>query len=139
MENVKGFDQATTRNDLLDALRSRDYHWQEFLLSPEQIGMPNSRLRYYLIASRTPFRFTPTKDILDRLPQDVDAAMTKHVHELMFKVSAGDASALADVQEGQIKTATKSHSTQGSAAQPQRHKYVPTPPIAHFLDTGTSR
>ena len=32
--------------------------FQEFLLTPLQFGIPNSRLRYYLIAKRSPLKFS---------------------------------------------------------------------------------
>ena len=50
IENVKGFDISDTRNHLLETLKSRGYSVQEFLISPVELGIPNSRLRYYLLA-----------------------------------------------------------------------------------------
>ncbi|XP_066913521.1 tRNA (cytosine(38)-C(5))-methyltransferase-like [Clytia hemisphaerica] len=50
IENVKGFDVSDTRKHLLETLRSRGYSIQEFLISPVELGVPNSRLRYYLLA-----------------------------------------------------------------------------------------
>lgn len=50
MENVKGFDLDTAREKFLIMLKSLNYNFQEFLLSPIQFGVPNSRLRYFLIA-----------------------------------------------------------------------------------------
>ncbi|RUP44925.1 hypothetical protein BC936DRAFT_148858 [Jimgerdemannia flammicorona] len=49
VENVKGFEDSDTRNLLVEALTTSDYTFQEFLLTPLQLGIPNSRLRYYLL------------------------------------------------------------------------------------------
>jgi len=57
IENVKGFETSETQVETLKVLRERGYAVQEFLLSPTQFGVPNSRLRYYLLAKRQPLRF----------------------------------------------------------------------------------
>ncbi|XP_054162627.1 tRNA (cytosine(38)-C(5))-methyltransferase-like, partial [Oppia nitens] len=50
VENVKGFETSNARQLLIQTLTSCDYRYQEYLLSPNQLNIPNSRLRYYLIA-----------------------------------------------------------------------------------------
>lgn len=55
VENVAGFEKSSTREVLVNTLHELDYHTTEFLLSPSQYGIPNSRLRYYLLARKTPF------------------------------------------------------------------------------------
>ncbi|CAO3648533.1 unnamed protein product [Cunninghamella blakesleeana] len=50
VENVKGFEVSDSRDMLVDHLIKKQYHFQEFLLTPLQLGIPNSRLRYYLLA-----------------------------------------------------------------------------------------
>ncbi|NWU97024.1 TRDMT methyltransferase, partial [Upupa epops] len=59
VENVKGFESSSARNELLKTLESCGYKYQEFLLSPTCLGIPNSRLRYFLIAKlrQEPFSF----------------------------------------------------------------------------------
>ena len=57
LENVKGFEISDTRELLKSALQSKDYHVQEVLVSPIDFGIPNSRLRYYMMAKLKPFRF----------------------------------------------------------------------------------
>ncbi|XP_065192111.1 tRNA (cytosine(38)-C(5))-methyltransferase-like [Sycon ciliatum] len=52
IENVKGFDTSETRDETIRILESCAYNVEEYLLSPIQCGVPNSRLRYYLLASR---------------------------------------------------------------------------------------
>uniref|UniRef100_A0A915JW35 tRNA (cytosine(38)-C(5))-methyltransferase n=1 Tax=Romanomermis culicivorax TaxID=13658 RepID=A0A915JW35_ROMCU len=50
LENVKGFETSLARDQLISTLKQCGYHFREFLLSPNQFGIPNSRLRYYLVA-----------------------------------------------------------------------------------------
>ncbi|NXM14044.1 TRDMT methyltransferase, partial [Ploceus nigricollis] len=59
LENVKGFESSSARNELLQTLATCGYKYQEFLLSPTCLGIPNSRLRYFLIAKlhQEPFSF----------------------------------------------------------------------------------
>jgi tRNA (cytosine38-C5)-methyltransferase len=52
LENVQGFECSETRRRLVGILASCDYTLEEFLLDPRQLGVPNSRLRYYMIATR---------------------------------------------------------------------------------------
>jgi tRNA (cytosine38-C5)-methyltransferase len=52
---------STTRQILLSTLQSLGYMTVELLITPLQFGIPNSRLRYYLLAKRTlsPFPHIP--------------------------------------------------------------------------------
>ena len=50
VENVKGFETSQMRDVLCRTLNYCGYDYQEFLISPNQLNIPNSRLRYYLIA-----------------------------------------------------------------------------------------
>lgn len=53
---------------MLEHLTRLQYHSVEFLLTPKQYGIPNSRLRYYLIARRSPFRSDIPEGILQSIP-----------------------------------------------------------------------
>ncbi|XP_026057260.1 tRNA (cytosine(38)-C(5))-methyltransferase-like isoform X2 [Carassius auratus] len=70
LENVKGFETSAARDALLKTLRESDYSFQEFLISPTSLGIPNSRLRYFLIAKRPPgsFSFQTSAEIMEGLP-----------------------------------------------------------------------
>ena len=57
LENVKGFEVSRTRQEFVGILTSMGYTFQEFLLSPVQFGIPNSRLRFYLLAKKDPLKF----------------------------------------------------------------------------------
>ncbi|TFK22040.1 S-adenosyl-L-methionine-dependent methyltransferase [Coprinopsis marcescibilis] len=56
VENVAGFEGSTTRQIQLNVLKELGYYVMELLLTPLQFGIPNSRLRYYLLAKKTPFQ-----------------------------------------------------------------------------------
>ncbi|XP_054245944.1 tRNA (cytosine(38)-C(5))-methyltransferase isoform X2 [Indicator indicator] len=67
--------QPFTRKELLQTLETCEFEYQEFLLSPTCLGIPNSRLRYFLLARRhqDPFRFWAPGQILTRFPdQDLE-------------------------------------------------------------------
>lgn len=57
VENVKGFESSQMRNILLKTLINNNFNYQEFILSPNQFGIPNSRMRYYCLAKRKPNSF----------------------------------------------------------------------------------
>ncbi|KFV41726.1 tRNA (cytosine(38)-C(5))-methyltransferase, partial [Gavia stellata] len=65
LENVKGFESSSARNELLQTLKTCGFKYQEFLLSPTCLGIPNSRLRYFLIAKlhQEPFSFQPSYQV----------------------------------------------------------------------------
>ncbi|KAI8142892.1 S-adenosyl-L-methionine-dependent methyltransferase [Fennellomyces sp. T-0311] len=71
VENVKGFEESDSRDLLVDTLTRLDYAFQEFLLTPLQLGIPNSRMRYYLLAKQKPLSFAqpPTGTILGFIPE----------------------------------------------------------------------
>lgn len=52
LENVCGFEKSKAREMVITSLKSAGFEIQEFLVCPRQIGIPNSRLRYYLLAKR---------------------------------------------------------------------------------------
>ncbi|KAG8220226.1 S-adenosyl-L-methionine-dependent methyltransferase [Butyriboletus roseoflavus] len=57
VENVAGFQDSTTRHHLVSTLQRLGYVTVEFTLNPLQFGIPNSRLRYYLLAKLSPLKF----------------------------------------------------------------------------------
>ncbi|PVU86345.1 hypothetical protein BB561_006736, partial [Smittium simulii] len=52
LENVYNFESSNTRKKLIKLLFGLGYNIKEYLVSPIQLGVPNDRLRYYLIANR---------------------------------------------------------------------------------------
>lgn len=65
LENVQGFENSVAQCVLIDTLNKCRYRYQEFLLSPQDFGVPNSRLRYYMIASlkTTNFSFSESPQV----------------------------------------------------------------------------
>ena len=57
VENVKGFAGSNVLAEWYDCLERNGYGWREYLLSPMQLGIPNHRKRYYMIAERDSARF----------------------------------------------------------------------------------
>ncbi|CAG8481610.1 2630_t:CDS:2 [Diversispora eburnea] len=70
IENVKGFEESDTRNTLIKQLNNCNYNYQEFFITPLQLGIPNSRLRYYLLAKKKPLTFkeSDSSKILCHIP-----------------------------------------------------------------------
>ncbi|KAJ1653225.1 hypothetical protein GGF44_001988 [Coemansia sp. RSA 1694] len=52
LENVMNFENSRSRTILVTTLGHLGFAVQEFLLSPVQFGIPNNRLRYFLVARR---------------------------------------------------------------------------------------
>ncbi|XP_062504911.1 tRNA (cytosine(38)-C(5))-methyltransferase-like isoform X2 [Corticium candelabrum] len=70
IENVKGFEESETRERLITTLHQCHYTFQEFLLTPVQFGIPNSRLRYYIVAVHLPrtLPFEPIQEVQTTMP-----------------------------------------------------------------------
>jgi site-specific DNA-cytosine methylase len=52
LENVPGFAGSRAHRRLADVLSAAGYRWHERLLCPSELGMPNRRRRFYLVAGR---------------------------------------------------------------------------------------
>ncbi|CAL1546234.1 unnamed protein product [Lymnaea stagnalis] len=81
VENVKGFETSQTREKLVECLKACNYSYQEFLLTPLQFGVPNCRLRYYLIANlKQHFSFAIHSQISNQLPSIEDSSVESKHH-----------------------------------------------------------
>ena len=60
LENVAGFCESQTHQRLRDVLVGCGYNLQEIVLCPTQLGIPNRRPRFYLIAARGHLKNWPT-------------------------------------------------------------------------------
>ncbi|KAI0638813.1 S-adenosyl-L-methionine-dependent methyltransferase [Trametes polyzona] len=67
VENVAGFETSSTRERLLVNLRALGYTTLELLITPLQFGIPNSRLRYYLLGKAAPLKFSGVGGQEDRV------------------------------------------------------------------------
>ncbi|XP_060645086.1 tRNA (cytosine(38)-C(5))-methyltransferase [Drosophila nasuta] len=71
MENVKGFEVSQAREQFIEALEKGGFHWREFILTPTQFNVPNTRHRYYCIARRDQdFPFESGK-IWEKMPSEI--------------------------------------------------------------------
>ena len=61
LENVKNFEISDSYNRLVQVLHQRGYKMRGFLLNPLYMGFPNSRLRFFLIASLSNDSFPPNE------------------------------------------------------------------------------
>ena len=50
IENVKGFEESKARDVMKGTITDLGYKLKEYLVSPTDLGIPNSRLRYYMTA-----------------------------------------------------------------------------------------
>lgn len=76
LENVKGFENSKARDDVISCIKLANFNYQEFLLSPCQFGIPNSRHRYYLLAKKNEFKFIFNKqncnyELLTKIPENI--------------------------------------------------------------------
>ncbi|ELP85927.1 methyltransferase, putative [Entamoeba invadens IP1] len=55
IENVPLFKESLVFKDIMCVLNELEYHIQDIVISPHQIGIPNSRTRYYVMARKTKF------------------------------------------------------------------------------------
>nr|XP_044991260.1 tRNA (cytosine(38)-C(5))-methyltransferase isoform X2 [Jaculus jaculus] len=71
LENVKGFEVSSTRSLLMQTMETCGFQYQEFLLSPTSLGIPNSRLRYFLMAKlqSEPLPFQAPGQVLMEFPK----------------------------------------------------------------------
>ncbi|XP_071383691.1 tRNA (cytosine(38)-C(5))-methyltransferase isoform X3 [Centroberyx affinis] len=77
LENVKGFETSSARECLVKTLKDCGYTFQEIMVSPTSVGIPNSRLRYFLIAKASPGSFSfqtssEVRQILDGFPRPAE-------------------------------------------------------------------
>nr|XP_014701525.2 tRNA (cytosine(38)-C(5))-methyltransferase isoform X3 [Equus asinus] len=80
LENVKGFEVSSTRDLLIQTIENCGFQYQEFLLSPTSLGIPNSRLRYFLVAKlqSEPLPFQAPGQVLMEFPKIESEHPEKH-------------------------------------------------------------
>ncbi|XP_072507729.1 tRNA (cytosine(38)-C(5))-methyltransferase isoform X1 [Notamacropus eugenii] len=80
LENVKGFEVSSARDLFVQTLENCGFKYQEFLLSPVSLSIPNSRLRYFLIAKlqSEPLPFQVPGQVLVEFPTVESANSQRH-------------------------------------------------------------
>ncbi|KAJ3328983.1 C-5 cytosine-specific DNA methylase [Blyttiomyces sp. JEL0837] len=56
LENVLGFERSETFELLTETLTQRSYQYKGFIINPQDMGLPNSRPRFYLLATLKKFK-----------------------------------------------------------------------------------
>ena len=130
MENVQGFESSQTREHFVGILLRSGYHVQEFLLSPSQFGIPNSRLRYYLLAKRKPLQFITGVGSKCNADDDsgtkpVPSGPCRDVQRLLGFVPRSDQTALLE-DSGGAKMSTDSSNSLPSASGSEIFSYLQT-------------
>jgi len=97
-----GFETSEARGLLTTTLCQIGFTFQEFLINPTEMGIPNSRLRYYLIGKRQPEKFAfETQDEIyttlnfqfcDELSKRFELGMKKCLSEYLSNLSTEEAS-----------------------------------------------
>ncbi len=110
LENVPGFEGSRTHGQLREVLAAAGYEVSERLLCPSSLGLPNRRLRFYLVASRRGFAGqapaapspVPLRSCLEWLPEEeapaaltLDPALADRYRQAIDVVDAGDPAALS--------------------------------------------
>jgi tRNA (cytosine38-C5)-methyltransferase len=96
MENVRGFEASQTRHSFVDVLHNKGYSIQEFLISPKQFGVPNSRLRYYLLGYLQSLNF---QDKSSEAPHEDIDILFPHVPKRFLDDKLGQARSISDYLE----------------------------------------
>ncbi len=106
LENVAGFERSAARELLVETLDGAGYGAiQERLLCPSELGWPNRRPRYYLLAGRSPLRppTTPRREarlagLLDPDPAPdlrLDPELAERYSAALDRVDPADPGAIA--------------------------------------------
>uniref|UniRef100_A0A182N5K8 tRNA (cytosine(38)-C(5))-methyltransferase n=1 Tax=Anopheles dirus TaxID=7168 RepID=A0A182N5K8_9DIPT len=83
MENVKGFEKSQACEMYKQRLDEAGFHYQEYVLSPHQFGVPNTRHRYYCIAKRKGMEFKRKSDEIIINPEDEDTAVGTNIGQIV--------------------------------------------------------
>ncbi|XP_061160614.1 tRNA (cytosine(38)-C(5))-methyltransferase isoform X6 [Syngnathus typhle] len=77
LENVKGFESSSVRQYFVQILMECGYIFQEVMVSPTSVGIPNSRLRYFLMAKiSTESICSKSKDLqMSLLPAETESSV----------------------------------------------------------------
>ncbi|XP_061614408.1 tRNA (cytosine(38)-C(5))-methyltransferase isoform X1 [Phyllopteryx taeniolatus] len=74
LENVKGFESSSARQCLVEKLLKCGYTFQEVMVSPTSVGIPNSRLRYFFMAKISTEAICSKDSQLSLLPAETESS-----------------------------------------------------------------
>ncbi|KAF9185824.1 tRNA (cytosine-5-)-methyltransferase [Haplosporangium sp. Z 767] len=145
LENVRGFEESDSRDLLVEALTKAGYEFQEMLITPLQIGIPNSRMRYYCLARHTAragsFVQPVTGTLIGYIPA-LDAEGMKEQKAFVDGRKQGDLSGLstttaAKKQRTSLETSTvtkEEENVSGESAKPDEESILADPMLALKVD-----
>ena len=91
LENVKGFYGSDMLDQWYECLRDCGYTFEEYLLNPTQLGVPNNRSRYYMVAERSNRFGTLKNSYCTSLPQAFSPGAVKPLSEyIITKINKED-------------------------------------------------
>ncbi|CAF1350778.1 unnamed protein product [Adineta steineri] len=111
LENVSGFEHSQAHQLLLETLQSNNYSYEQYLLSPIQFGIPNSRLRYYLIAKQQENSIDTYSSIIHTRISNFEKLLIKLHEQFPLKTSLSSEENLVQNRNDQI-TDQCSHSSE---------------------------
>ncbi|XP_058059158.1 tRNA (cytosine(38)-C(5))-methyltransferase [Anopheles bellator] len=97
MENVKGFETSQACALYKDRLQNAGFIYQEYVLSPHQFGIPNTRHRYYCIAKRKGSYFKWNAEGIISQPPNAVAVQPVNIGEITKDSEATESYLLKEV------------------------------------------
>ncbi|KXN65305.1 S-adenosyl-L-methionine-dependent methyltransferase [Conidiobolus coronatus NRRL 28638] len=155
LENVVNFETSQSRDLLIEELKKLNYNIIEYLVTPIDIGVPNERPRYFLMARLLPF--TPRlNQYVDKFVRrintdDVDSNTKTEIKEDTTEESKGCDTALKSILESESedledylvpeKWILKSHNFRFDIVNPESYRTScftkNTPEEAHWIPRDT--
>ncbi|KAG0336896.1 tRNA (cytosine-5-)-methyltransferase, partial [Podila humilis] len=144
LENVKGFEESDSRDLLVESLTGAGYEFQELLITPLQIGIPNSRMRYYCLARKTAkvglfvqpvtgslIGYIPSVDGTNGMKEFVDGRQQGDLSGLSTPASKRQKTGLSTTSTTTTTTTTADKATQ----KPDEEAILSDPTLAHRIET----
>ncbi|KAF9978489.1 tRNA (cytosine-5-)-methyltransferase [Actinomortierella ambigua] len=144
LENVKGFEESDSRDLLVETLAKCGYEYQELLITPLQIGIPNSRMRYYCVARKTDkvgsFQHPVTGTLIGYIPtpEKDGSSQDGFVDTRRQGELSGLSTSAATRAAAEASTATNTTTTTASTATAEKHPASPMPDTEEDAEKSTT-
>ncbi|KAG0242376.1 tRNA (cytosine-5-)-methyltransferase [Actinomortierella wolfii] len=143
LENVKGFEESDSRDLLVETLTKCGYEFQELLITPLQIGIPNSRMRYYCLARKTdkvgPFRHPVTGTLIGYIPSlEKDSSDQKEFVDTRRQGELSGLSTSASARAAVAAAASATSSESDTITAPAKHPASPAPESGDSTENNTT-
>uniref|UniRef100_A0A915PSP0 Uncharacterized protein n=1 Tax=Setaria digitata TaxID=48799 RepID=A0A915PSP0_9BILA len=131
LENVCGFEMSEAHHLLKETLMKSSYYFEEYIISPTEIGIPNSRPRYYLLAKLITHCVTipSTSQIANVWPTDNAANIQQKAIDAYLCDEANQDSSLVILHKtverfGNVMSFVAPHSLYSSCFTKSYYRYV---------------